>query len=201
MEVKVYNTKDEAIGTATVSGVIFGRPWNQELVYQALRVQEANGRKNVAHAKGRGEVRGGGIKPRPQKHSGRSRQGSIRSPIWKGGGASHGPTKERNFSLKISRPMRRAALHTILSQKLREGELKVIDSLGLKEAKTREAALMLRPFSRSLLLIPGKENRLIIRAARNLPRVTSLAATHLNVRDLLKHKQILVEREALTDIK
>ncbi len=200
MDVKVYNTKDEAVGTVKVSEAIFGRPWNQELVYQALRVQEANGRKNVAHAKGRGEVRGGGIKPRPQKHSGRSRQGSIRSPIWKGGGASHGPTKERNFSLKISRPMRRAAMHAILSQKLREGELKVIDSLGLKQAKTKEAALMLTPFSRSLLLIPGRENRLITRAARNLPRVMSLAPTHLNVRDLLKHKQILIEREALADI-
>lgn len=200
MDVKVYNIKDEAVGTVNVSAAIFGRPWNQELVYQALRVQEANGRKNVAHAKGRGEVRGGGIKPRPQKHSGRSRQGSIRSPIWKGGGASHGPTKERNFSLKISRPMRRAAMYAILSQKLREGELKVIDSLGLKQAKTKEAALMLTPFSRSLLLIPGRDNRLITRAARNLPRVMSLAPTHLNVRDLLKHKQILIEREALPDI-
>ena len=122
MQIDLYNAGGSIIGKADLPEKMFGQKWNPDLVHQVLAAQESNARKPLAHAKGRGEVRGGGKKPWRQKGTGRARHGSIRSPLWKGGGVTHGPTKERNFEKKINKKMRRAALFSILSRKTKEQE-------------------------------------------------------------------------------
>ncbi len=208
MKLDVYNQKGEKVESIEAPDRIFSREWNADLVHQALRTQEAESRQNLAHAKGRSEVAGGGKKPWRQKHTGRSRQGSTRSPIWVGGGVTHGPTKEKNYSLKINQKMRQAAIFAVLSKKLAEGELKVIDSLEVGE-KTKMVNGFLATFFAKLgqkggkisaLLIPGEANRVIYRASRNLASVKSVNPNSLNVYDLLRYRDILLDKEAVSTI-
>ncbi len=201
---KVYNLTGKEVGTTELPDAVFARPWNSDLVYQAVMTQQANRRQPLAHTKGRGEVRGGGRKPWKQKHTGRSRQGSIRSPIWKGGGVAHGPTKDRIFAKKINKKMLRAAIHSALSKRLSEGALKVVESLELPNYKTKELATQLKAFFNNILnamLVPAKGNHNIYRASGNLPKVKSLAADSLNVEDILKYKNILIDQKAISEIK
>ncbi|MCL5006963.1 MAG: 50S ribosomal protein L4 [Patescibacteria group bacterium] len=207
MKLDVYNKNGEVVGTVDGADRVFNRGWNADLVHQALRTQEANSRDNLAHAKGRGEVAGGGIKPWGQKHTGRSRQGSTRSPVWVHGGVSHGPTKERIYSLKMNKKQKQAALFSLLSKKLADGELKVIDSLELGE-KTKKANEFLLGFFKgigrsgrvSALLVPDGKNKTAYRVSRNIPKVKSLDASSLNVYDLLKYKDVLLDKEAVSAI-
>ena len=118
MKTSLYNLKGEAIGEIDLPEKFFGYKWNPDLVHRVLMAQAANRRSPWAHAKGRGEVRGGGVKPWKQKHTGRARHGSIRSPIWKGGGVSHGPKKDRDYSQKVNKKMAKAAVFSVLSKKL-----------------------------------------------------------------------------------
>ena len=117
MVTKLYNIKGEATGKLTVPENLFGLPWNADLVHQVVTAMRANMRPNVAHTKDRGEVRGGGKKPWQQKGTGRARHGSSRSPIWKGGGVTHGPRKDKIYAQKINRTMAAKALLTVLSRK------------------------------------------------------------------------------------
>src|SRR3989339_1280264 len=119
MEAKIYNLKNEEVSSIKLPEDIFDRKFSEALVRQVLLAQLANSREPWAHAKGRGEVRGGGKKPWKQKGTGRSRHGSIRSPIWKGGGKSHGPTNERDYTQKVNKKMKRVALFSVLSKKFR----------------------------------------------------------------------------------
>lgn len=205
MKTEIYNLKGEKQGEIDLPEAIFAKPWNPDLVYQALRVQTANARKPWAHTKGRGEVSGGGKKPWRQKGTGRARHGSIRSPLWKGGGVTHGPTKNKKYELKINKKMLRAAIHNALSKKLADNELKIIDSLKLNSHKTKELAAGLKNFfkgqSASVLLIPDKENKLIYRASRNIPKIKSLAVGSLNVKELLQYKNVLIDKMAISEIK
>jgi large subunit ribosomal protein L4 len=202
MKAQLYNTNNEIIGEVDLPDNIFNRPWNGDLVHQVLHVQLANKRKVIAHAKTRAEVRGGGKKPWKQKHTGRARHGSIRSPLWKGGGVTFGPTKDRNYSKKINKKMSKAATYTVLSQKLREGDFKFVDSLKISQPKTKLVAQILKNVKvKSVLLIPAPDNKLIYRAASNIPKTKTTAPTSLNVHDLLKYKNILMEKEAITFIK
>ncbi len=181
---------------------IFAKVWNADLVHQVLSAQMSNRREPWAHTKTRADVSGGGKKPWKQKHTGRARHGSIRSPIWKGGGVTFGPTNERNFEKKVNKKMLRAAIHAILSKKLSEGELKVIDSLKLNEAKTKLVSQILKSLeTKSVLIVPSRDNKAIYRASANIPKVKSLDAQSLNVYDLLRYKNILVEKEAVALIK
>ena len=200
MKTQVYNLKGDAVGEIELSDKIFAREWNSDLVHQALITQEANRRIPWAHAKGRGEVRGGGIKPWKQKHTGRSRQGSIRSPIWKGGGVSHGPVSERDFSKKINKKMLRAAIYSVLSKKLSDGQLKVVDSLDLEAPKTKLLFGAIKNYLPALL-VPSTKNKMISRASRNISRTKSLNGASLNVADLLKYKNILLDQKAIAEIK
>ncbi|MDZ4231350.1 MAG: 50S ribosomal protein L4 [Patescibacteria group bacterium] len=202
MKTDVYNVEGKKVGDVEVSDRLFGASWNADLVHQVLRVQTANAREKVGHAKDRSEVRGGGIKPWRQKGTGRARHGSIRSPIWVGGGVTHGPTKERNFSLNIPQKMRQGALFAILSKRLSDGEVKVIDSLGVSEPKTkflREALKVLAP-TQSALVIVSPENKAAYVAGRNLKRVKVADAKSLNVYDLLRPAVIVIEQGALETI-
>lgn len=201
MKTQVYNLENKPVSEIDLPDALFGRKWSADLVHQAVTAQAANARSPWAHAKGRGEVRGGGKKPWKQKHTGRARQGSIRSPIWKGGGVSHGPVKERSYEQKLNKKMLRAALSSVLSQRLRDGELKVVDALPQVQ-KTKELAKQLFGLlpKAHALLIPAMENKSIYRSSRNLPAIKSLAPNSLNVYDLLKYKHIVLDKEAVAVI-
>ncbi len=200
MKTSLYNLKGETIGEVDLPEKFFGSEWNPDLVHQVLMAQAANRRSPWAHAKGRGEVRGGGVKPWKQKHTGRARHGSIRSPIWKGGGVSHGPKKDRNYTQKVNKKMARAAIFSVLSKKLAEGELRVVDSLDLGAPKTK---ILFNAIKNMLpaVLVAAKENKSIGRASRNLARARSLSVNSLNVEDLLKYKNILLDQQAVAEIK
>jgi len=203
MKTDVYDNKAKKVGTVDLPDRIFARSWNPDLAYQAVRVQSANRRTPVAHAKDRGEVRGGGIKPWRQKGTGRARHGSIRSPIWKGGGVTHGPSNERSFALKLNRKMRQGAIFAILARRLEEGEIKVVDSLGLDEPKTKKLSEILKNFSEdkeNFLIIPNTGNKNVYVASRNLDKVKSLDPRSLNAYDLLKYKKIIVEKDAIEEM-
>src|SRR4030043_2412895 len=132
LNLPIYNLEGEKTGTIKLSEKIFGLKINNNLIYQVINVQLANKRKHLAKVKDRGEVRGGGRKPWRQKGTGRARHGSIRSPIWRGGGVTFGPTKNRVFKKKINKKMRRKALFMVLSAKAKEKLIIVLDDLELK---------------------------------------------------------------------
>lgn len=208
MQTAVYNLKGEIVGQTELADRIFSYKWNSDLVHQALIAQAANRRKPWAHAKGRGEVSGGGKKPWRQKHTGRSRQGSIRSPIWKGGGVSHGPSKERDFSKKINKKMLRRALYSVLSKRLKLGELRIVDSLEMPSFKTKELLKIFKVFFKNpslkvlnTLLVSDLNNKNLNLASRNIPKSKSAPASSLNVEDVLKYKNILIEKKAVPLIK
>src|SRR3989338_7888570 len=139
MEATIYNLEGKKAGVTTLPESIFGLRWNADLVKQVADSILSSRRKNIAHTKNRGEVSGGGKKPWQQKGTGRARHGSTRSPIWRHGGVAHGPRNEKNYERIVSKKMRVKALHTILSEKNREGELVFVDHIALPEGKTREA--------------------------------------------------------------
>ncbi|OGY58597.1 MAG: 50S ribosomal protein L4 [Candidatus Colwellbacteria bacterium RIFCSPHIGHO2_02_FULL_45_17] len=203
MKTDVYDNKAKKVGTVDLPDRIFGHSWNPDLVHQAVRTQTANKRANIAHAKDRGESRGGGKKPWRQKGTGRARHGSIRSPIWRGGGVTHGPTKERVLSLKINKKMRQGAMFAILSRKLKDGDIKVVESLEIDEPKTGKLSEILSNFAKdkqNFLIIPNTTSKNLYQASRNLKTVKSLDPRSLNVYDLLKYKQILVEKNAVEEM-
>ncbi|MDO8536854.1 MAG: 50S ribosomal protein L4 [bacterium] len=205
MNVGVYNLKNEKVGTVDLPERIFGAKWNSVLVKQVLDAQLANKRRPWAHAKTRAEVRGGGRKPWRQKGTGRARHGSTRSPLWVGGGKSHGPSKERDFSQKVNKKMKRLALFSALSKKLKDGEVKIYESLAIEIPKTKRLAETLRPILNlkkkqnkfDVLLIADKENKNIMRASSNLPKAKSSHPESLNIYDVLNYKNIFIEKEAV----
>lgn len=201
MKSPLYNFEGAPEGVIEIPDLIFARAWNADLVHQSLLAQEANARATSAQAKTRGEVHGGGRKPWRQKGTGRARHGSIRSPLWKGGGVTFGPRREKIFAKKINRKMRQLAVFVTLSRKLKEGEAFFISDLTPSEAKTRVLEITLARFfqkvgsssgkGRVLLITPGKD-RALERASRNLKRVAVLQANSINIRDLLLPKWILI---------
>jgi len=204
MKTDIFNLKGDVVGKIELSDKIFNREWNPDLVHQVLLAQINNRRKSSAHAKGRGEVSGGGRKPWKQKGTGRARHGSIRSPIWKGGGVTHGPTKERSYEQKINKKMVHGAIHSVLSKRLAEKELKIIDSLRVNSHKTREAVSTLSVILKNplnALIIPSPDDKSIFRATSNIPRLKCLSFDSLNTEDLMKFKNILIDKEAAEKIR
>ncbi|MGC8776091.1 MAG: 50S ribosomal protein L4 [Minisyncoccia bacterium] len=208
MKAELLNLKNEKVGEIDIPENIFQTKWNPVLVKQALEAQLGNSRKPLAHAKTRAEVRGGGKKPWRQKGTGRARHGSIRSPIWVGGGKAHGPTKEENFSKKINKKMKRLAIFSVLAKKFKDGEIKFFDSLKISEPKTKiifsylKSIINLPKKSKKIdvLLIPDLENKEIYRASRNLVKTKVLSPDSLNVYDLLNYKNIFIDQNALSVI-
>lgn len=205
MKVDVYNHKNEKVESLEMPEKVFNARWNPDLVKQAVTVQLANRREVLAHAKGRGEVRGGGKKPWAQKGTGRSRQGSTRSPLWVHGGVAHGPKKDRNFTKGINKKMIRRALASVLSKKLQDKEIKVVDTLHQKEnAKTRMVVQIVRALQGEskgrVLLIADSANRGLHAAASNIARVDTISAKSLNVYDILKNKNLIIEKAAIKEI-
>jgi len=206
MKADIYNQNAEKVSELELSEQIFNLKRNDDLIHQVVTSMQANLRVPVAHAKGRGEVRGGGKKPWRQKGTGRARHGSIRSPIWKGGGVTHGPTKERDFSKKINRKMKKKALFVSLSQKLRDKEILFLDKIDLTKPKTKEANIILKNLAkidgfekienkkknRFILALPEKSSLEIKRSFRNLPGVEIISTPNLNVLDILTYKYLVL---------
>jgi len=204
MKVSVYNQEGKEVGKVLLPKEIFEVKVNPDLVHQVVVCQMANRRQPIAHTKDRGEVRGGGRKPWSQKGTGRARHGSIRSPLWIGGGGTFGPRKEKKFKKKIPKKMRRKALFMVLSGKAKENLLLVLDKLEIKEPKTKKIFEILQKFpckNQSCLIALPKIDKNIISAARNLPKVETIQARDLNVLDLLSFKYLLVPEDSIKVIK
>ncbi|MBI5140326.1 MAG: 50S ribosomal protein L4 [Candidatus Vogelbacteria bacterium] len=211
MEATVYNNKGVEAGKVELPEAVFGRRWNGDLVNQVVLSAETSKRKPVAHAKDRAHVSGGGKKPWKQKGTGRARHGSTRSPIWVGGGVAHGPTNEKNFDRKINKKMRNGALFTVLSAKLRDGEIMFVDSLGVSEIKTKNAVALLNTLSavrgfekvaykkgnRAFITLPKSDTR-VVKSFRNVPSVFVDEIRNLNPVDVLKYKYLIMENPELS---
>lgn len=201
MQVDVHDTTGAVVDQAELDDTIWGIEPNIAVMHQALIRQLANARLGTHDTKTRGEVRGGGRKPWRQKGTGRARQGSIRSPQWTGGGVVWGP-HPRSYKQDMPRKMRRLAIRSALSAKLRDERLTVIDGLAAVEPRTKamKDVLATLPASRSMLLVlPGRVET-VARGAGNLPDVMTIQAPNLNVRDVLKYDRLVVTREALSVI-
>ena len=205
MKATIYNTKGTKAGDIDLPEEIFGLEMNESLVHQVYVSMMSNKRANIAHTKDRSEVRGGGKKPWKQKGTGRARVGSNRSPIWIGGGITFGPRNEKNFKKKINKKMRTKALLTILSQKMRDGEIIFVDSISFDAPKTKEAATVLT----NLAKVKGfeglsnkKNNRAYIatstadgnvqKSFANFSNVSVDEFRKLNVVDLLTYKYVVI---------
>jgi len=198
--IKVFNQEGKEVSELKLNEVIFDLPWNADLVHQAVRGAVANKRQILAATKDRSEVSGGGRKPWRQKGTGRARHGSIRSPLWKGGGITFGPTKERNFKLKINKKMARQAFLTALSTKAKDSELLVLDDLKLSAPKTKEMSKIMKNFPQvktSLLVLAGKKDENLKRAGRNLPNLRIINIDNLNILDILKYKHLIFTKDGI----
>ncbi|MBN2555794.1 MAG: 50S ribosomal protein L4 [Anaerolineales bacterium] len=202
MKVNVLNTKGEKVKTTTLPPEIFEAPIKKELMHQALVRQLANARTGTHSTKSRGEVQGGGKKPWRQKGTGRARQGSRRAPNWVGGGKVHTP-KPRDYSLRMPRKMRRAALKSALSVKAAAKQIIVLDELTLTEPKTREMAAIVKTLTgeETALILVTAENGVVEKSTRNLTEAKTLRTSYLNIRDLLGFDQLIIPMDALAEIK
>jgi len=209
MKYSVYNQKGEKVEETLLPKEVFDISVNPDLIYQVVVSQQANRRQATAHAKSRAEVSGGGRKPWRQKGTGRARHGSIRSPIWRGGGVAFGPTKERTFKKKIPQKMKRKALFMVFSVKAKKSLLLILDKLEIEKPKTKEMVKMIDNLKsqikdlkkKSLLIALPKINKNIILAARNLPRVEIMEARNLNALDLLSFQYLMMPKESIGVIK
>lgn len=198
MELKVYNTLGQEVSTVTVSDKVFGAEYNEALIHQVVVAQLANKRQGTKSTLTRTEVRGGGIKPWRQKGTGRARQGSIRSPQWRHGGVVFAP-KPRDFSKKINKRMKAAAMVSTLSQKVNQNEFVVLDKIELAEGKTKLMAEVCKNLDagKKALFVLGAENENVVRATRNLPEAEVCDATLINVYDLVRAGKVFVTVDAI----
>jgi large subunit ribosomal protein L4 len=198
VELEVRNLAGEVTGTITVRDDVFGAKVNPALIHQVMVGQLANRRQGTAKAKTRAEVAGGGAKPRPQKHTGRARAGSIRSPIWRGGGVTFGP-RPRSYRHNTPKRMRRGALLSALSGKAQEGSLVVVENFDLAETKTKVVAQVLMNLGAgpSVLLAADGASQDALRAARNVPRLTMKPGRTLSAVDLLSNRTVVMTVEAV----
>lgn len=203
MKVEVLDKKNNRVGTMELPEKVFKRAWNPNLVHQVLTSMLSNKRQPLANTKGRGEVRGGGKKPYAQKHTGQARAGSTRSPLWKGGGVTFGPSNERNFYRKINKKVRTAALYSVLSKKASDKEILIIDDLKMEDNKTKKFVAVLKNFLKakeSALIVVGKDNKNLFLAARNIPKIDAVDISSLNLMSSLSHKYILFDKEAVSTL-
>jgi large subunit ribosomal protein L4 len=193
MQVSVYNLDGKVAAQIEVSDHVFGVPFNQALVHQVVVGQLANTRQGTASTKDRGEVSGSTRKLYAQKHTGRARAGSIKSPLRRGGGIIFGP-KPRSYRQSLPKKMRRLALRCALSAKLRDNELIVLEQLLLAEPKTKEMVRILSALGvdASVLIVTAEPEENVVKSARNLPGVTTMPASILNAVDILTHKVLLM---------
>lgn len=214
LEATVYSAAGASAGTIALPAELFGAKWNADLVHQVVVGMQANARPTTAHTKFRGEVRGGGKKPWKQKGTGRARHGSRRSPIWVGGGVTHGPRAEKDYSVKLNRKMRVAALQSVLSRKWADGEVVFVEGLSFSTPKTKDAktalaavakgagvpALATRRTNAALIAFPTRDLT-TAKSFRNIPGILSEEVRNLNPVDLMTKKfLVVVDPKASLDI-
>jgi large subunit ribosomal protein L4 len=195
----VYNLKGEKVKDAELPESVFGVKENDALLHQVYVSQYANRRQVSAHTKDRAERAGSGKKPWRQKGTGRARVGSVRTPVWRKGGVVFGPTKDRNFKKDVPKKMGQKALAVVLSAKMRSEELFLVESLAMKEAKTKmmNEAIKNLKIKGSVLVGFSEKERESKRASRNLARISNIDAKNLNVFDVLNHKYLLMSEEGV----
>lgn len=181
---------------------IFQVPMNADLVHQVVISHTANQRQVSAHTKDRSKVRGGGRKPWRQKGTGRARAGSIRSPLWKGGGVTGGPTNEKNYTRDIPKKMKRKALFMVLSEKAKNNLLVVIEKIDMEKPKTQVMATMINklPVGKGSRLVLSHDGKNVFLAARNIANTGVLEARNLNIVDLLNYKYLITSKDGIKQI-
>src|SRR5579862_9412213 len=195
--VDIIDLNNEVVGSIDLADDVFAAPVNEDLLYEAVRHSQAARRGGNAKTKTRHEVSGSGKKLWRQKGTGRARMGSIRSPLWRHGGTTHGP-QPRDYSYKLPKKMQLGALRSALSAKLRDGELRIVSEFALSEAKTKlmRKTLDALEIARTVLLVDNTENRNLELSSRNLEGVKLVASRDVNVYDLLGHQQVLLTEAA-----
>ena len=198
--VAVYKMEGNEVGSLELSDAVFGAKINEHLVHMAVVQQLANNRQGTQKAKTRAEVRGGGRKPWKQKGTGHARQGSIRAPQWKGGGVVFAPTP-RDYSFKMNRKEKRAALKSVLTSKVNDSKFIVLDELKLDEIKTKRFVEILNNLKvQKALVVLNDNDRNVILSARNIPKVKTALTNTINVYDILKYDTVVVTKDAVATI-
>ena len=197
MEVPVYNLAGEVVGKTELNEAVFGQPFNEGLVHQAIVRYLANQRVGTANTLRRGEVSGGGKKPWRQKGTGRARQGSTRAPHWRGGGVVFGP-HPRDYRQDMPLKMRRLALRCALSQRLRENGLRILESLAVEKPRTKTVTEILGKHgaTRGALFVTPELDHNVYLSARNIPGTTTTFADQLNIYEVLRHPVIMMPIDA-----
>ena len=199
--VALFKQDESQIREVTLNEEIFGIEPNESVVYDAIIMQRASLRQGTHAVKNRSAVRGGGRKPWRQKGTGRARQGSIRSPQWRGGGVVFGPTP-RSYSYKLPKKVRRLAIKSVLSEKVAENKLVVVDALSFDAPKTKEFKQVLANLSidKKVLIVLEEGNDFAALSARNLPNVSVIASNNVTVLDVVANDKVLATQTALTQI-
>jgi large subunit ribosomal protein L4 len=200
-KVALYNTQGEQVGELELADTVFGVNVSEAAMHQAVLTYLANRRSGTADTKVRSEVRGGGRKPWRQKGTGRARHGTIRSPIWKGGGVVFGP-HPRSYRMALPKKIKRLALKSALTSKVNSGSLIVLDQLTMEAPKTREMIKVLGNLNtgRKVLIVIESPEANIIKSARNIPGVKTLNANQLNVYDILNTDNLVITRDAVVQV-
>lgn len=198
--VSVYNMEGKEVGSIELNDAIFNVEIKENLVHRAVVMQLANNRQGTQKAKTRSEVSGGGRKPWRQKGTGHARQGSIRAPQWKGGGVVFAPTP-RDYSLKMNKKERRAALKSVLTSKVQESKFLVLDELKLAEIKTKEMQKVLNNLNvNNAIIVIGEDSDNVVLSARNIPGVRTASVHNINVYDLLKYNTVIATKSSVAKI-
>lgn len=199
--IDVVDTAKKSVGSVELSDEIFGVPLKEPLVHTAVVMQRASLRQGTASTKGRGEVSGTGKKPWKQKHTGRARAGSNRSPVWRHGGIVFGP-RPRSYDFSIPKKMYRGAMQCALSSKQAIGELSILSEMPLSEPKTKQVAIALKNFGidRSVLLVAGEGNVGLFRAARNLKNVKAVRPSELTVYDIIRCESLVILKDQVEKV-
>ncbi|EEI82121.1 50S ribosomal protein L4 [Anaerococcus tetradius] len=200
-KVDILNIKGENVGSLELNETLFNTEISEHAVYEVVKNQLANKRQGTQSAKTRSEVRGGGRKPFRQKGTGRARQGSIRAPHYTGGGVVFAP-KPRDYSYKVPKKLRRKALYSVLTSKLNDNELVVLDSLSLENAKTKEAVKVLEAVNagKKAYVVTAENDTLVYRSFRNIEGVDVAAASLINVYDLVRHNKLVITKDAIAKL-
>ncbi|MDH3493099.1 MAG: 50S ribosomal protein L4 [Acidobacteriota bacterium] len=204
--VKVRNLKNKEVGEIELADEVFDVEYNEPLIHAAVRNYLANARQGTVKTKTRGNVRGGGRKPWRQKGTGRARVASIRSPLWRGGGRTHGP-QPKDWSYKMPKKMRRGALRSAISERLREGNLVVVDELKVETHKTKEFVGILSSLGfkdgakqSKVLFVDSLDNANLILASRNVQKTKVVNGYGVNAYDLVFHEKIVVSKAAVAEL-
>jgi large subunit ribosomal protein L4 len=200
-KVTLFNQTGSQVGEIELADAIFGIQPNEAVLFDAVIMQRASLRQGTHKVKGRSEVRGGGRKPWRQKGTGRARQGSIRSPQWRGGGIVFGPTP-RSYAYKLPKKVRRLAIKSALSTKVLENNVIVLDNLALNSPKTKEMVAVLKGLSveKKALIVTADSNEAVTLSARNIPGVTVITASSVNVLDVLHHDKLIMTKAAVEKV-